>query len=81
MLEQHGMVGSFGPVVHGVVPVWRRDRHARVIPLAGMESTGLPPLTLNTDVVGNVFAVSVPRANGGHFPTDDGAWRSALKER
>ena len=37
-------------------------------PASGRGKHRIPPLTLNTDVVGNVFAVSVPRANGGHFP-------------
>ena len=39
MIEQHGMVGSFGPVVHGVVPLASRPSRSS-IPLAGVESTG-----------------------------------------
>jgi hypothetical protein len=63
MIAQHGMLGTFGPVVHGVVP-----SGVATVPLhyaaSGQSTRRLPPLTVTTDVQGNVFAVSIPRATG-----------------
>ena len=76
MLEQHGMLGTDGPVLNGVVPSGVATVTLE-FPASGHGKHRLPPLTVTTDVVGDVFAVSIPRVNGGDFPPKM-IWRSAL---
>lgn len=75
MIQQHGMLGTDGPVVHGVVPSGVATVTLQY-PASGHGTRRLLPLTLSTNVVGNVFAISIPRANGGDFPPTM-IWRSA----
>jgi hypothetical protein len=70
-IERRGTIQTDGPIVSGVVP----DGVATVT-FQYPASKGLSALTVATDVVGNVFAVSIARANGGHFPPTI-IWRSA----
>jgi len=67
MLARHGMLGSEGDVLHGIVP----SGVARVTlewPAQGRRVT--------TAVVNNVFVVKVPGAGGGNFPPVM-VWRAA----
>ena len=74
MIQQHGMLGTFGPVVHGVVPSGVATVTLQY-PASGQGTRRLPPLTVSTDVVSNVFAISIPRANGDNLPPTM-IWRS-----
>jgi hypothetical protein len=64
VLAQRGDFGTDGPVLYGVVP-----SGVAAVMLRWPASHQLPSLTTTTDVVNNVFVVSVARVTGGNFPS------------